>query len=65
MRDGVLPSEISPRRMGVAVPTVAQRWPKMIEARQQERDVSQQDSSMRVPMAKRRQMERKRMWVDE
>ena len=27
-------------------------------------DASQRDSSMRVPMAKRRQMEQKRVWVD-
>ena len=33
VRGGVLPSEISPRRMGVA-----QKWLKMIQARQQEQD---------------------------
>ena len=34
VRGGVLPSEISPRQMGVA-----QRWLKMVEVRQQERDM--------------------------
>ena len=63
MRGGVLPSEISPRRMGVAQKMAENDKGEAAEARRE--DVSQRDSSMRVSMVKRRQTERKRMWLDE
>ena len=62
MRGGVLPSEISSRRMGVAQKMAENDKGEVAGARRE--DASQRDSSMRVPMAKRRQMEQKRVWVD-